>query len=64
MDFIMNTQPNYTREMPMQTRQKISQTMLSKNITRSPETRQKISNSLKMTWQQVPPKRNPSDLPV
>ena len=41
------TKPNYTREMPDQTKRKISQTMLGKNMQRSPETRKKISDGLK-----------------
>lgn len=56
------TKPNYTREMPDQTKRKISQTMLGKNMQRSPETRRKISDGLKRAWQQIPPKTSIDNL--
>jgi hypothetical protein len=50
----MNTIPNYKRLMPSETKQKISQTMLSKNIKHSQDWNNKISQSLRQTWSLVP----------
>ena len=54
-DIIMkNNIPNYTRQMPLQTRQKIAQTMRSKGIRHTPDWNNKISQSLRQTWSRVP----------
>ena len=53
---MVNEYPKYQRQMPDATRQKISQTMKSRDIQHSPEWNQKISQSLKATWAKVPPK--------
>lgn len=46
--------PNYKRQMPSETKQKISQTMLSKNIKHTQDWNDKISQSLRQTWSLVP----------
>ena len=53
--------PNYKRQMPSETKQKISQTMLSKNIKHTQDWNDKISQSLRQTWSLVPKTNDPAD---
>ena len=53
--------PNYKRQMPSETKQKISQTMLAKNIKHTQDWNDKISQSLRQIWSLVPKTNDPAD---
>ncbi len=52
------------REPSVETRNKISATLRGKNIQRSEQTKQKISDGLKKYWSQIPSanQRNDTDI--